>query len=306
MQQPDSSEPGAPQSLRATRGGSQALGAVPGDGVVAGGHRGWGPVGRRQRGEDRVGDRRPQPLAVCARVVAPATARPVCDALEAALPAHGVQEQLDVWVGHDNHERPHQTMGRVPPIERFWLAAPRPGPAETSEPAVLDIGRPAPTRRVRAKGTISLAMAQYRPGAWLDGQEMEVACDGGLVQLRHRGCAHSHRRGVARPCGRPFAAPGAAAASCVCRRVRRDDPYAIGELVALAWARIRIYPARPNRAVAANLLMDVRKQFAQGRLVGGGGVDTVGLPLERADDVPPLEREAIAPSLPTGYRSGAG
>jgi hypothetical protein len=88
--------------------------------------------------------------------------------------------------------------------------------------------------------------------------------------------------------------------------VRRDDPYAIGELVALAWARIRTYPARPNRGVAANLLMDVRKQFAQDRLVGEGGVDTVGLPLERADDVPPLEREAIAPPLPTGYRSGAG
>jgi len=73
-----------------------------------------------------------------------------------------------------------------------------------------------------------------------------------------------------------------------------------------AGARSRTYPARPCRAVAANVLMDVRKQFAQDRLVGGGGVDTVGLPLERADDVPPLEREAIAPPLPTGYRSGAG
>jgi hypothetical protein len=60
-----------------------------------------------------------------------------------------------VWVGHYNHERPHQAIGWVPPIERFRLAAPRPGPAETSEPAALDVGRPVPTRRVSAKGTIS-------------------------------------------------------------------------------------------------------------------------------------------------------
>ena len=34
------------------------------------------------------------------------------------------QAQLDAWVRHYNHERPHQSIGRVPPIERFQLAEP--------------------------------------------------------------------------------------------------------------------------------------------------------------------------------------
>jgi hypothetical protein len=77
---------------------------------------------------------------------------------------------------------------------------------------------------------------------------------------------------------------------CLCGRVGRSDPDAIGELVALAWTRIRTYPTHRNGAVAANVLMDVRKQFVQDRLVGGGAVATVELPLERADDVPPVEQ----------------
>ena len=38
-----------------------------------------------------------------------------------------------------------------------------------------------------AKGTISFAAAQYKAGAWLAGQTVEVVCEGGLVQLHHRG-----------------------------------------------------------------------------------------------------------------------
>jgi hypothetical protein len=199
-------------------------------------------------------------FVVCAQVVVRATARPVCDALEAAMARHGVPEailtdngkvftarfgpgpgpvrfdwictnngidhiltapraptttgkverwhktlrrefldgkvfasladaqaQLDAWVGHYNHERPHQAIGRVPPIERFRLAGPRPGPTEVVEPEPLDLAAPVTTRRVSAKGTISFAAAQYKIGAWLAGQEVEVVCDGGLVQLHHRG-----------------------------------------------------------------------------------------------------------------------
>jgi Integrase core domain len=198
--------------------------------------------------------------AVSARVVARATARPVCDALTHAMGTHGVPEQiltdnakvftarfgpgpgpvlfdrictdngikhlltaprsptttgkverwhktlrrefldrkifasladaqaqLDAWVWHYNHERPHQAIGRVPPIERFRLAGPRPGPTEVVEPEPPPIGAPLTTRRVSSKGTISFAAAQYNVGAWLAGQEVEVVCDGGLVQLHHRG-----------------------------------------------------------------------------------------------------------------------
>jgi hypothetical protein len=59
---------------------------------------------------------------------------------------------------------------------------------------------------------------------------------------------------------------------CLCGRVGRGDPDAIGELAALAWARIRTYPAHRNGAVAANVLMDVRKQFVQDRLAGAAVV----------------------------------
>lgn len=149
-------------------------------------------------------------FVVCAHVVGRATARPVCDALEAAMAAHGVPEailtdngkvftarfgpgpgpvrfdricrengvdhlltapqsptttgkierwhktlrrefldgkvfaslddaqaEVDVWVAHYNHERPHQSLGGVPPIERFELAAPDQDPpthSSRSEP----------------------------------------------------------------------------------------------------------------------------------------------------------------------------
>ncbi|MCA1696168.1 MAG: hypothetical protein LC749_16405, partial [Actinobacteria bacterium] len=48
-------------------------------------------------------------------------------------------------------------------------------------------GEPATTRRVSAKGTVGFATATYKAGAWLAGQTVEVACEGGLVQFWHRG-----------------------------------------------------------------------------------------------------------------------
>jgi transposase InsO family protein len=198
-------------------------------------------------------------FVICACVVARATARPVCDALEAAMSAHGVpeailtdngkvftarfgpgpgpvrfdricrdngithiltaprsptttgkierwhktlrrefldgkvfvsiddaQDQLDRWVEHYNHERPHQSIGRMPPIERFQFAAATAAPATPFDDVVSD-GEAVTTRRVSTKGTISFASVQYKAGAWLAGQTVEVVCEGGLVQLHHRG-----------------------------------------------------------------------------------------------------------------------
>ncbi len=197
--------------------------------------------------------------AVSARVVARATARPVCDALTYAMNEHGVpgqiltdngkvftarfgpgpgpvlfdrictdngikhlltaprsptttgkverwhktlrrefldgrvfdsiehaQAELDVWVHHYNHERPHQSIGRVPPVERFRLAEPRHKPA-TPLPETTSVSGPVTTRRVSAKGTIGFATVTYKAGAWLAGQTVEVVCEGGLVQIHHRG-----------------------------------------------------------------------------------------------------------------------
>ncbi len=99
------------------------------------------------------------------------------------------QARLDAWVQHYNHERPHQSIGRVPPFERFKLAAaPTPAPSPATPPAETGGSAEAvTTRRVSVKGTISFATATYKAGAWLTGQTVEVTCDGGLVQLHHRG-----------------------------------------------------------------------------------------------------------------------
>src|SRR6478672_400943 len=178
-------------------------------------------------------------FAVSARVVARATARPVCDALRDAMQAHGVpgeiltdngkvftarfgpgpgpvlfdrictdngikhrltaprsptttgkferwhktmrreflddkvfaslddaQAELDRWVRHYNFERPHQSIGRVPPIERFQLAEPRDKPATPLAPPVVVAG-PVTTRQVSAKGTIGFATVVYKAGTWL-------------------------------------------------------------------------------------------------------------------------------------------
>jgi transposase InsO family protein len=96
------------------------------------------------------------------------------------------QAQLDRWVEHYNHERPHQSIGRMPPIERFKLAAATAAPAVVLDDVVAD-DEPVTTRRVSAKGTISFASTQYKAGAWLAGQTVDVVCEGGLVQLHHRG-----------------------------------------------------------------------------------------------------------------------
>jgi transposase InsO family protein len=240
-------------------------------------------------------------FVVCACVVARATARPVCDALEAAMAIHGVPEailtdngkvftarfgpgpgpvrfdrictnngithiltaprsptttgkierwhktlrrefldgkvfislddaqaQLEAWVWHYNHERPHQAIGRVPPIERFRLAEPRPGPVEAVESEPPTLGTPVTTRRVSGKGTISFAATHYKVGAWLAGQEVEVVCDGGLVQLHHRGvlvATHARRHpldkqdaGMTRGRRLPLA-PTAVTAASVTRKV---------------------------------------------------------------------------------------
>jgi transposase InsO family protein len=139
------------------------------------------------------------------------------------------QSQLDVWVEEYNYSRPHQAIGKVPPVERFRLAAVAPGPVDTPSAEVgIDPG-PQTTRRVNTDGTISFATARYKAGGrWLAGQSVEVICDGGLVQIYHRGvlvATHARRHpadkqtaGIARGRRLPPARPTATAAS-VTRKV---------------------------------------------------------------------------------------
>jgi hypothetical protein len=205
-------------------------------------------------------------FCVCARLVARATARPVCDALIGAIKAHGVpdqiltdngkvftarfgpgpgpvlfdrvcvnngirhiltaaysptttgkverfhktlrreffaehdyrhrtvaeaQEALDAWVVEYNTDRPHQSLGDCPPIERFELArvAPRIVEGVEVEPTQPSSGpRPAGvTRWVDQRGQISLARYRYRVGASFAGELVEAVVQGGLVEIFHRG-----------------------------------------------------------------------------------------------------------------------
>jgi hypothetical protein len=197
-------------------------------------------------------------FVVCARVVARATARPVCDDHILTAPrsptttgkverwhktlrrefldgqifvsVDDAQAQLDAWVEHYNHQRPHQGIGRVPPFERFRLAAPSPGPLEVDEApeARVHPGEAVTTRRVSTSGTISFATARYKAGAWLAGQTVEVVCENGLVQLHHRGvliATHARRHPVDKqPAGvargrRPRPSPKAVTAASVTRKV---------------------------------------------------------------------------------------
>ncbi len=101
------------------------------------------------------------------------------------------QTQLDAWVQGYNTERPHQSLGMAVPWERFRLA--QPVPVKLDQQIVVEPeSTPAPvgetvTRRVGRNGLISFAAAHYRAGIWLAGESVSVLCDGGLVQLEHRG-----------------------------------------------------------------------------------------------------------------------
>jgi hypothetical protein len=107
---------------------------------------------------------------------------------------------LDAWVEEYNHRRPHQAIGRVPPYQRFQLAEVQPGPVETPDHDVTIDPGPVTTRRVNTDGTISFATAKYKAGGrWLAGQTVEVVCEGGLVQIFHRGvlvATHARRHPV--------------------------------------------------------------------------------------------------------------
>jgi transposase InsO family protein len=117
------------------------------------------------------------------------------------------QEALDGWVHGYNHDRPHQSLGDRPPVERFALAGRRVD-VDTGEifddpqdvPPVLAAGRARPagvTRWADQRGHISLAGFRYRVGPSFAGELVEAVVTGGLVQIFHHGvlvATHVQRR----------------------------------------------------------------------------------------------------------------
>jgi hypothetical protein len=101
------------------------------------------------------------------------------------------QAELDIWVEHYNHDRPHQGIGMVAPWERFRLAGAHHVAVAVDEVDGLDpqgaMPEIAATRRVGRNGRLSFAAAKYPVGAWLAGEEVQIVCDAGLVHIHHRG-----------------------------------------------------------------------------------------------------------------------
>jgi hypothetical protein len=102
------------------------------------------------------------------------------------------QAALDAWVVEYNTERPQQSCGGRPPVERFALAerglvvvddpvsVPRPRPRQ------LELSRPAGVSRwVNGAGRISLAGFNYVVGA--RGEPVEMVVSDGLVEILHSG-----------------------------------------------------------------------------------------------------------------------
>jgi hypothetical protein len=103
------------------------------------------------------------------------------------------QAALDAWVVDYNTLRPHQSVGDMPPIERFRLARVRHeatdvDDAEPDEPeAVVSARPPGVSRWVDQRGKISVAGFAYRVGPTFAGEPVEVVSQRGLVEILHAG-----------------------------------------------------------------------------------------------------------------------
>jgi len=104
------------------------------------------------------------------------------------------QTALDAWVVAYNTIRPHQSVGGVPPVERFALARARLEATDIAEEVtdedelgVVSARPPGVSRWVDQRGKISLAGFSYRVGPTYAGEPVEVVCQAGLVEIVHAG-----------------------------------------------------------------------------------------------------------------------
>jgi transposase InsO family protein len=101
------------------------------------------------------------------------------------------QAALDAWVVEYNTERPHQSCGGRPPVERFALA--ERSLVVVDEPVVPsqrhpDTSRPGGVSRwVNQHGRISVAGFDYVVGPTFAGEPVEVVVTNGLVEILHAG-----------------------------------------------------------------------------------------------------------------------
>jgi transposase InsO family protein len=118
------------------------------------------------------------------------------------------QAALDRWVEEYNTERPHQSIGEVPPIERFRLARREVEAVEAKDDAAASRGDAVAavsglrgvTRWVDQAGRNGLGGFRYHVGRFLAGELVEVVCRGGLVEISHGVLVATHAQ--RRPPGR--------------------------------------------------------------------------------------------------------
>jgi hypothetical protein len=100
------------------------------------------------------------------------------------------QQALDGWIVDYNHEREHQSLGDVPPIRRFELAASPSFEVSDGEVAVAEEPQPRPktvSRRVDHAGRISILKHRYHVGRHLTGEAVIIESRDGLLNVTHNG-----------------------------------------------------------------------------------------------------------------------
>jgi transposase InsO family protein len=92
------------------------------------------------------------------------------------------QAELDEWVAHYNSERPHQSIGMVPPVQRF-SRRPTPGRLAATVPAVDRSGDDWVARRAGANGVISVSWQQICLGKAAAGHQVDVHVTEKVLQV---------------------------------------------------------------------------------------------------------------------------
>ncbi len=94
------------------------------------------------------------------------------------------QQAIDGWIVEYNTDRPHQSLGRCTPAERFATRAADAGPAlDLSALAERRTGDDWISRRVAANGVISVAWHQFSVGKHHSGEIVDVHVTDRLLEV---------------------------------------------------------------------------------------------------------------------------
>jgi hypothetical protein len=98
------------------------------------------------------------------------------------------QAALDAWVLTYNAERPHQSLGDIPPLRRFELAKRDALEVIDGDYAEVDATlRKSLSRTVDDKGCGLILHYRYHVGRAYRGEVVAVSLDNGLLSVHHRG-----------------------------------------------------------------------------------------------------------------------